>query len=183
MSATVAQIIAVEFDKDEDIKNLLKLDEWKWRNNSFNRVSLNCSLNTNVEKLKDIFDEYKENKYDLSNDYASYNFIFSMIDKNKVFENLKYYLTELQDTFVYQKIITPLTLRLKRDKATADVLYEELMHTEDSRIRVAIYSLLSSVGVKSSELREWGEQQHEYLNEYGHDIVLNRDRQLMVIVQ
>lgn len=183
MSATVAQIIAVEFDKDEDIKNLLKLDEWKWRNNSFNRVSLNCSLNTNVEKLKDIFDEYKENKYDLSNDYAFYNFIFSMIDKNKVFENLKYYLTELQDTFVYRMIITPLTLRLKRDKATADVLYEELMHTEDSRIKVAIYSLLSSVGVKSSELREWREQQHEYLNEYGHDIVLNRDRQLMVIVQ
>mgnify|MGYP003592069165 FL=1 len=35
MSATLAQIIVTEFDKDEDIKQLLKLEEWKWHDDSF----------------------------------------------------------------------------------------------------------------------------------------------------
>ena len=126
MSATLAQIIVTEFDKDEDIKQLLKLEEWKWHDDSFNRISINCSLNTNVENLKEIYSELKENKYELTNCYASYNFIFSMMDDNKVVENLKYYLTKLQETFVYRMIVTPLTMRGKRDKATADTLYEEL---------------------------------------------------------
>lgn len=39
-------------------------------------------------------------------------------------------------------------MRLKRDKATADKLYEELLQTEDPRIRVGFYSVLSSAGVK-----------------------------------
>lgn len=183
MSATVAQIIASDFDKDEDIQNLLKLDEWKWYESSFNRVSLNCFLNANVEKLKALFNEYKENQYGLKNDYVSYNFICSMTDENKVIENLRYYLTELQDSFVYRMIVTPLTVRLKRDKAMADKLYEELLLTDDPRIRVAFYSLLSSAGVKSTELRNWREHQYEHLNEYGHDIVLNRDRKLIVTLQ
>ena len=183
MSATLAQIIVTEFDKDEDIKQLLKLEQWEWHDDSFNRISINCSLNTNVEKLKEIYSELKENKYELTNCYASYNFIFSMMDDNKVVENLKYYLTKLQETFVYRMIVTPLTVRLKRDKAMADKLYEELLQTEDPRIRVGFYSVLSSAGVKSVELRDWREHQYQHLNEYGHDIVLNRDRKLIVIVQ
>lgn len=183
MSATLAQIIVTEFDKDKDIKQLLKLEEWKWHDDSFNRISINCSLNTNVENLKEIYSELKENKYELTNCYASYNFIFSMMDDNKVVENLKYYLTKLQETFVYRMIVTPLTMRLKRDKATADKLYEELLQTEDPRIRVGFYSVLSSAGVKSVELRGWREHQYQHLDEYGHDIVLNRDRKLIVIVQ
>lgn len=183
MSATLAQIIVTEFDKDEDIKQLLKQEEWKWHDDSFNRISINCSLNTNVENLKEIYSELKENKYELTNCYASYNFIFSMMDDNKVVENLKYYLTKLQETFVYRMIVTPLTVRLKRDKATADKLYEELLQTEDPRIRVGFYSVLSSAGVKSVELRDWRERQYQHLDEYGHDIVLNRDRKLIVIVQ
>ena len=130
-----------------------------------------------------MFGEYKENKYNLDSNYASYNFIFSMIDENKVVENLKYHLTELQDTFVYRMVVTPLTVRLKRDKAIANILYEELIHTEDPRIRAGFYSILKSAGVKTAELRDWREHQHQHLNEYGHDIMLNRDRQLMVIVQ
>lgn len=183
MSATLAQIIDTEFDKDEDIKQLLKLEEWKWHNDSFNRISINCSLNTNVEKLKEIYNEAKENKYELTNYYASYNFIFSMMDENNVVEKLKYYLTKLQDAFVYRMIVAPLTVRLKRDKATADKLYEELLQTEDPRIRVGFYSILSAAGVKSVELRDWREHQYQHLDEYGHDIVLNRDRKLIVIVQ
>lgn len=183
MSATLTQIIVTEFDKDEDIKQLLKLEQWEWHDDSFNRISINCSLNTNVEKLKEIYSELKENKYELTNCYASYNFIFSMMDDNKVVENLKYYLTKLQETFVYRMIVAPLTVRLKRDKAMADKLYEELLQTEDPRIRVGFYSVLSSAGVKSVELRDWREHQYQHLNEYGHDIVLNRDRKLIVIVQ
>ena len=183
MSATLDQIIVTEFDKDEDIKQLLKLEEWKWYDDSFNRISINCSLNTNVEKLKEIYNEAKENKYVLTNYYASYNFKFSMMDENNVVEKLKYYLTKLQDAFVYRMIVTPLTVRLKRDKATADKLYEELLQTEDPRIRVGFYSILSSAGVKSVELRDWREHQYQHLDEYGHDIVLNRDRKLIVIVQ
>lgn len=183
MSATLAQIIDTEFDKDEDIKQLLKLEEWKWHNDSFNRISINCSLNTNVEKLKEIYNEAKENKYELTNYYASYNFIFSMMDENNVVEKLKYYLTKLQDAFVYRMIVAPLTVRLKRDKATADKLYEELLQPEDPRIRVGFYSILSAAGVKSVELRDWREHQYQHLDEYGHDIVLNRDRKLIVIVQ
>lgn len=183
MSATLAQIIVTEFDKDEDIKQLLKLEQREWHDDSFNRISINCSLNTNVEKLKEIYSELKEKKYEFTNCYASYNFIFSIMDDNKVVENLKYYLTKLQETFVYRMIVTPLTVRLKRNKATADKLYEELLQTEDPRIRVGFYSVLSSAGVKSVELMDWREHQHQHLDEYGHDIVLNRDRKLIVIVQ
>ena len=183
MSATLNQIIVTEFDKDEDIKQLLKLDDWKWYDDSFNRISINCSLNTNVGKLKEIYNEARENKYELTNYYASYNFIFSMMDENRVVEKLEYYLTKLKDAFVYRMIVTPLTVRLKRDRATADKLYEELLQTEDPRIRVGFYSILSSAGVKSVELRDWRELQHQHLDEYGHDIVLNRDRKLIVIVQ
>ena len=181
MSATLAQIIATEFDKDEDIKQLLKMEEWEWYDYSSNRISINCSLNTNIEKLKEIYYEVKD-KYVFTN-YSSYNFIFSMMDENKIVEKLKYYLTQLQDTFVYRMIIAPLTVRLKRDKATADKLYEELLQTEDPRIRAGFYSILSSAGVKSTELRDWREHQYQHLDEYGHDIVLNRDRKLIVIVQ
>lgn len=183
MAATLAQIIVTEFDKDEDIKQHLKLEQWKLHDGSFNKISINCSLNTNVEKLKEIYNESKKNKHQLTNSYASYNFIFSMMDENKVVENLKYYLTELQDAFAYRMIVTPLTVRLKRDKATADKLYEELLQTEDPRIRVGFYSVLSSAGVKSVELKDWREHQYQHLDEYGHDIVLNRDRKLIVIVQ
>lgn len=183
MAATLAQIIVTEFDKDEDIKQHLKLEQWKLHDGSFNKISINCSLNTNVEKLKEIYNESKKNKHQLTNSYASYNFIFSMMDENKVVENLKYYLTELQDAFAYRMIVTPLTVRLKRDKATADKLYEELLQTEDPRIRVGFYSVLSSAGVKSIELKDWREHQYQHLDEYGHDIVLNRDRKLIVIVQ
>lgn len=183
MSATLAQIIASEFDKDDDIKQLLSLNEWDWRKDSINRVSLNCSLNTNVDKLKEIFAEYKRENYDLSYCYASFNFLFSLTSKDKVVENLKYYLTDLQDSFVYRLIKTPLTVRLNRDKDVSDRLYEELMLTEDSRFRVAIYSILSSAGVKSAELRAWREHLHEHLAEYGYDIVQNRERRLMAVIQ
>ena len=183
MSATLAQIIVTEFNNDEEIKQLLKLEQWKWHDDSFNKISINCSLNTNGEKLKEIYNESKKNKHQLTNSYASYNFIFSMMDENKVVENLKYYLTELQDAFAYRMIVTPLTVRLKRDKATADKLYEELLQSEDPRIRVGFYSILSSAGVNSVELRDWREHQYQHLDEYGHDIVLNRDRKLIVIVQ
>lgn len=40
MSATVAQIIVNEFDKDEDIKQLLKLDDFNWQFDFLNRISL-----------------------------------------------------------------------------------------------------------------------------------------------
>lgn len=183
MSATVEQIISTDFDNDEDIKTFLKLEGWNWFNDSINKVSINCSLNSNVEKLKEIFGDYKEKKFELNSSYASYNFIFSMVEENKVVENLKYYLTELQDTFVYRMIVSPLTMRLKRDKATADRLYKELIQTKDPRIRVGFYSILKSAGVKTAELRNWREHQHDCLDEYGHDIVMNRDRQLMVTIQ
>lgn len=183
MSATLAQIIVSEFGKDEDIKQLLTLEEWKWHDDSLNRISINCSLNTNEEKLKEIYNEAKENKYELTNSYAIYNLIFSMMDENNVVENLKYYLTKLHKTFVYRMIVTPLIVRLKRDKATVDKLYEELLQTEDPRIRVGFYSILSSAGVRSVELRDWRKHQYQHLDEYGHDIVLNRDRKLIVIVQ
>ena len=183
MSAILAQIIVSEFGKDEDIKQLLTLEEWKWHDDSLNRISINCSLNTNEEKLKEIYNEAKENKYELTNSYAIYNLIFSMMDENNVVENLKYYLTKLHKTFVYRMIVTPLIVRLKRDKATVDKLYEELLQTEDPRIRVGFYSILSSAGVRSVELRDWRKHQYQHLDEYGHDIVLNRDRKLIVIVQ
>ena len=183
MSATIAQIIFTEFDKDEDIKQLLKLDDFNWQYSFLNRISINCSLYSNVEKLKEIFNEVKEKKYELDNSYASYNFVFSMMDENKVIENLKYYMTELQDTFVYRIIVNPLLVRLRRDKATAQKLYEELLQTEDPRIKVGLYSILSSVGIKSAELRDWRELQHQHLDEYGHDIVHNRDRRLIAILQ
>ena len=82
MAATLDQIIVTEFNNDEEIKQLLKLEEWKWNDDSFNRISINCSLNTNVERLKEIYNEAKENKYELTDYYASYNFIFSMMDKH-----------------------------------------------------------------------------------------------------
>ncbi len=183
MSATITQIIATEFDKDEDIKRLLRLDECKLYDDSFNRISINCSLNRNSKKLKEFFKASKEIKYELPNCYASYNFIFSMADDSKIVENLKYYLTDIQEFFVYRMIVIPLTMRLKRDKTTADKLYEELLITKDSRIIVGFYSILSSAGVKSNELREWREHQYKHLDEYGHDIVLNRDRKLIVTIQ
>ena len=183
MSATVAHIIASDFNQDEDIKHLLSLNEWDWRKDSINRVSLNCSLNTNTDKLKEIFAEYKKIDFDLSFCYASYNFLFSSTSKDKVVANLKYFLTDLQDAFVYRLIRTPLVARLKRDDETADRMYEELLHTEDPRVRVALYSILSSAGVKSAELRDWKEHQHECLYEYGYDIVQNRERKLLTVVQ
>ena len=183
MSVTMSKIITTDFDKDADIIELLKLDEWKWYDDSLNRLSLNCSLNTNVEKLKDIFNDYKEKKYELDSSYATYNFIFSMMDEYKVMENLKYYLTELQDKYVFRMVVTPLMVRLKHDKAIADVLLDELLRTDDPRIRVGFYSILSSAGVKSSELREWRILQRDHLYEYGYDMVKNRDRQLMITMQ
>lgn len=183
MSATVTKIIVSDFDQDEDIKRLLQIDERGWFDNSINRISLNCSLYTNEEKLIDIFSEYKERKYELRNSYASCNFIFTMMDADKVVDNIKYYLTELQDTFVYRMIIHPITERLKRDKATADKIYDELLLTEDPRLKAGYYSILSSAGVKSAELRKWRSQQREHLLEYGHDIVQNRDRQLITLLQ
>ena len=174
MSATVARIIASDFSKDEDIKQLLKLDDWKEMIEPINRVSHNCSLNTNVNKLKEIYAEYKGNGYRLDNSYASYNFIFSMMDENEVVANLKYYLTELQDTFIYRIIVTSLLVRLKRDKAIADKLFDEMLLTDDQRMRIGFYSILSSAGVKSAELREWRLHQRKNLDEYGHvDAVAN----------
>ena len=92
-------------------------------------------------------------------------------------------MTDLFDTIVYRLIVNPLVLRLKRDKALADKIYEELIVDKDPRIRMGFYSLLSAAGVKSAELREWRNHQHEHLREYGHDIMLNRDRQLIVAMQ
>ena len=183
MSATVAKIIASDFEKDKDIQEKLKLDGWKWFEDSINRVSINCSLNTNVDNLKKIFCEYKKNHFPIDNSYASYNFVFSMMDENKVIENLKYYLTCLQDTFVYRMIVPPLLLRLRRDKALADKLFDELLCTDDPRLRIGYYSILSSSGVMSMELRTWRQQQTCNLDGYGHDMVKNRDRQLKVAIQ
>lgn len=183
MSATVAKIIASDFDKDEEIKQLLCLDDWKEMMDPINRISHNCSLNTNVDKLNEIYTDYKEHDYSLDNSYASYNFIFSMMDENKVVANLKYYLTDLQDSFVYRIILTPLMVRLKRDKAIADKLFNEMRLTDDQRMRIGYYSILSSAGVKSAELREWRLHQHKNLDDYGHDIVKNRDRKLIVTIQ
>lgn len=183
MTATVAQIISSDFDTDDDIKQLLNLDDWRWYNDSLCLVSHNCSLNTNVDKLKSIYRECKDNKYPLDGSYATYNFVFSLTNENKVVEKLNSNITKFQDEYVYRMIITPLIVRLKRDKALAEKCYEELLTTDDSRIRIGYYSILSSAGVKSTELRNWREQQHEHLNEYGHDIVLNRDRRLIASLQ
>lgn len=183
MSATLEQIIASDFDKDEDIRQLLLLDEWDWCKDSINRVSLNCSLNTNRNRLQEIFAEYKRFKYELSYCYASYNFLFSLTSSDKVVRNLEYYLADQQDSFVYRLIRTPLVARLRRDKDAADEMYKELLRTEDPRVRVALYSILLSSGVKSVEMREWRKQLRKQLGEYGYDIVQNRERRLMSVVQ
>lgn len=183
MTATVAQIIASEFKQDEEIGQLLSLNEWDWRRDSVNRVSLNCSLNTNLDKLKEIFAEYKRINYEQSYCYASYNFLLSLTRKDRVVKNLERYLTDPYDSYVFRLIKTPLEMRLKRDKETADMMLEELLHTDDSRARVALYSILSSAGVKSAELRDWREQQHDNLEQYGYDIVQNRERKLLAVVQ
>ncbi len=182
MTAAVAQIIESDFNKDEEIMQMLRLDEWDSISVSFNRVSLNCLLNINKDKLKEIYSDYKVNNYQL-NSVAFYIFVFSLADENDVIKNLKYYLTKLLDTFVYRLIMNPLSLRLKRDKVLADRLYEELLTTDDPRIRVGFYSILSSAGVKSAELKDWRDHQHENLYDYGHDIVINRDRQLIATLQ
>lgn len=183
MVATLSQIIVDEFEEDEDIKQLLDIEKREWHHGSFNIISINCSLATNVKKLEEIFKKSEENKYYLDSSHQSYNFLFTMMDVDKVVEYLKYYLTELQDSFVYRMIVPPLLIRLRRDRAMADKLYEELLLTDDSRIRVGFYSILAEAGVKSVELREWRAHQNQNLNEYGHDIVLNRDRQLITTMQ
>ena len=183
MSATLAQIIVSDFDKDEDIRRLLSLDKWDWRKDSINRVSLNCSLNTNDSRLKDIYAKFIEQKLQLRSCYASFNFVLSLTTKDTVVKYLKQYLADLQDTFVYRLIRLPLIVRLKRDNETADRMYEELLHTDDPRVRVAFYSILLASGVRSAELRVWREDQHEYLAEYGYDIVQSRERRLMAVVQ
>ena len=183
MTAAVAQIVASDFDKDDDVKQLLMLDDWKWYDDTYNRLSLNCTLNDNTDKLKEIYLENRGRGYQLSNNYAFCNFIISQANANNIVENLRYYLTEIPDTFVYRLIVSPLMTRLKRDKVLTDMIYEEIVMTDDPRIRVGFYSLLSSAGVKSAELREWRARQYENLSEYGRDIVLNRDRQLIVILQ
>lgn len=183
MAATLSQIIASDFESDEEIKQLLMIDDWKWYSDSLNRVSLNCSLNTNVDRLHALFRECLANSYELKSNYVSYNFIISLEEADNVVKRIKFFITETINTFVYQMIVTPLTVRLRRDKALAELFYEELMITEDPRIRSSFYSILSFSGVKTIELREWKDRQHEHLYEYGHDIVLNRDRQLIVSLQ
>jgi Predicted NTPase (NACHT family) len=182
MTVAVAQIVASDFDKDEDIKQLLRLDDGNWLNN-LNRISLNCSLNTNVDKLSEIYRECKANNYQLESCYSSYNFIVSQADAEILVERLKSYMTKFSDTFVNPLIVNPLMLRLKRDKAFVDRIYEELLTAKDPRIRVGFYLILSSAGVKSAELRNWRDDQHKHLYEYCHDIVLNRDRQIIVTLQ
>lgn len=183
MTAAVAQIVSSDFDTDDEIKQMLSLDESNWRNNLITRISLNCSLNTNVDKLNVIYKEFKANNYSFDGIYASYNFIFSIADKEKIIDNLRYYLTELFDDFVYRMIVNPLALRLKRDKELVDMIFGELIETEDPRIKVGFYSILSAAGVKSAELRSWRKSQQTHLYEYGHDMVENRDRRLIATIQ
>ena len=183
MTASVAQIIATEFESDEEIMSLLSLDEWKVFESSFSRISLNCSLNTNKDKLQKIYYDLKDKNYPLNRTFASYNFIISQADVNELIKRLKHYLTELSDTFVSRLIIVPLISRLKSDQGLVERLYEELLNTDDPRIRVGIYSILSSAGVKSAELRDWRDHQKDNLFEYGHDMMQNRDRQLVVTMQ
>lgn len=183
MMAAVAQIVVSDFETDDEIKQLLTLDDWERCDNSWNRLSLNCLLNKNTDKLKDIYRENRKDGYLLSSSYALCIFIMTLADVKDIVKNLEYYLTETLDTFAYRLMVMPLTERLKRDKALADKIYEELLKTESPRKRVGFYSLLSFAGVKSSDLRDWRNRQYEHLEEYGFDIMLNRDRRLIVILQ
>lgn len=183
MTVTVAQIVASDFETDNDIMQLLSLEGWNWYENSVNRLSLNCTLNKESEKLKKIYRECRDHNYELNSCYATYNFIILQTEVNGVVERLKYYMTNNIDTYVYRLIITPLKTRLKRDQALADKMFEEILKEKDPRIRTGFYSILTSAGVKSAGLREWRDHQYEHLNEYGYDMVANRDRKLIVVLQ
>lgn len=183
MTVTVAQIVASDFETDNDIMQLLSLEGWNWFENSVNRLSLNCTLNKESEKLKKIYRECRDHNYELNSCYATYNFIILQAEVNGVVERLKYYMTNNIDTYVYRLIITPLKTRLKRDQALADKMFEEILKEKDPRIRTGFYSILTSAGVKSAGLREWRDHQYEHLNEYGYDMVANRDRKLIVALQ
>ena len=63
INATVAQIIASDFSEDEDIQQRLSLDDWHWYDNSINRVSLNCSLNTSHRYIRTYYARLYEAKF------------------------------------------------------------------------------------------------------------------------
>lgn len=183
MVATVAQIVASDFAEDEDIHKLLTLDDWKWYDDPISRLSLNCTLNRNTDKLKEIYRKNMKDGYLLTNDYAYNNFVISQADANSLIKNLKDNLSMLRGAHVYRLLVALLIERLKRDKELADKLYNELISADNAMMRVGYYSILSNAGVKSTEIRHWRGQQHEHLNEYGHDVVTNRDRQLIAAIQ
>ena len=183
MTAAVAQIVASDFETDDDILQVLNLDGWKWFDNSVNRLSLNCSLNKNADKLKKIYRECKHYNYELNRCYGTYNFIISQAEVKGIVERLKYYMAQNIDTYVYRLIDIPLKIRLKRDQTLADKMLDELLKEKDPRIKAGFYSILTSACVKTAELREWRDNQREYLNEYGYDISANRDRKLIVTMQ
>lgn len=182
IAAVVEEIIVSEFKNDEEIKQLLSLDGWVLFRDSFNRVSLSCTLNTNMDKLKAIYQECKEVHYEIGNSYADINFYFSSAPVDRIVENLDYFLIRQKSLFVYKMTIMLLTKRVKRDAELADKIFGELMASDNTRMMVALYSLLISAGVKTVELRDWRNQQHECLYEYGHDVQHNRDRQMIAVM-
>ena len=183
MNATVAQIIASDFREDEDIQRMLSLDDWHWYESSINRVSLNCSLNTNTDKVREIYQEGREYPYTLENSYGTYNFILSQESEDNVIRRMCKYVTGMVGSYVYSLVVNPLLKRLQSDKALADKVYEELINTSDMRIKVGYYAILSAAGVKTTELRDWRDHQYGKLNDYGLDIIRKRERQMIAVLQ
>lgn len=183
MNATVAQIIASDFSEDEDIQQRLSLDDWHWYDNSINRVSLNCSLNANTDKVRKLYKEGKEYHYPLENSYGTYNFIITQESEADVVYRVRKYVTEMVDSYAYCMVVNPLLTRLKSDKTLTNILYEELINTSDMRIKVGFYAILSAAGVKTAELRDWRGHQRGKLDDYGLDIISNRERRLIKVLQ
>lgn len=183
ITATLAKIVASDFANDDDIKQKMALDDYHWCGGSLGRVSLNCLLNTNTTKTKEIYKEVRGYPYPLENSFATYNFFITQEDTGDVMRRIKRCLVGAYSDYVSQMVISTIMTRLNRDKDLVELIFDELVATDDQNIKVGYYSLLSSAGVKPEELISWREQQQERLDEYGRDIVRNRNRRLKAVLQ
>jgi 3-methyladenine DNA glycosylase AlkD len=128
--------------------------------------------------LKEMFDEIVNSNSQV--DYhIGYNLKFLFRDVKNLKEFLENAIENAKESKRYhQYFFVPMVERIKRDVELCNVIKEALLNSPTVNKKISYYNLLSQVNMIDDEVRLWKNQINDFQNDYGYDIVSNKEASL-----
>lgn len=173
------KILGTNFNDDKQVfENVIKVKD----NFDVGRIIALCNGWPEQEVLRKIFDEIVLRQSNIDH-YVGFNlkFLFRNIDNLATF--LKQVLASPKESRrFHQYYFVPMIERISRDPQFCLSIKRSLLASVSVNEKISYYNLLSQVNMIDYEVRVWKSQVKDFTNDYGYDIVTNKEVRLKNIL-